>query len=143
MGRHSMAEHTRYERLYGLFLAYAALLALFGLTLDTPAGILRGLSTIILTEDAPVSYTHLIPVSIRAAATRWVLAEVFPYTKQPQSVDTATYRGRAMSAVTGPSCRRMSYINSPQAARPASRQVSRAKNSWDGWWSMARSTRGR
>ena len=31
MGRHSMAEHTRYERLYGLFLAYAALLALFGL----------------------------------------------------------------------------------------------------------------
>lgn len=31
MERHRMAEHTRYERLYGLFLAYAALLALFGL----------------------------------------------------------------------------------------------------------------
>ena len=28
MERHRMAEHTRYERLYGLFLAYAALLAL-------------------------------------------------------------------------------------------------------------------
>ena len=31
-----------------------------------------------------------MPVSMRAAATRWVPAEVFPYTKQPQSVDTAT-----------------------------------------------------
>ena len=60
MGRHSMAEHTRYERLYGLFLAYAALLALFGLTLDTPAGILRGLSTIILTEDALITDYVLI-----------------------------------------------------------------------------------
>lgn len=60
MGRHSMAEHTRYERLYGLFLAYAALLALFGLTLDTPAVILRGLSTIILTEDALITDYVLI-----------------------------------------------------------------------------------
>ena len=45
MERHRMAEHTRYERLYGLFLAYAALLALFGLIMDTPVNILRGLSS--------------------------------------------------------------------------------------------------
>ena len=55
-----MTEHTRYERLYGLFLAYAALLALFGLTQDTPAGILQGLSTIILTEDALITDYVLI-----------------------------------------------------------------------------------
>ena len=55
-----MAEHTRYERLYGLFLAYAALLALFGLIMDTPVNILRGLSTIILTEDALITDYVLI-----------------------------------------------------------------------------------
>ena len=55
-----MTEHTRYERLYGLFLAYAALLALFGLILDTPSGILHGLSTIILTEDALITDYVLI-----------------------------------------------------------------------------------
>ena len=60
MERHRMAEHTRYERLYGLFLAYAALLALFGLIMDTPVNILRGLSTIILTEDALITDYVLI-----------------------------------------------------------------------------------
>ena len=60
MERHRMAEHTRYERLYGLFLAYAALLALFGLIMDTPVNILRGLSTILLTEDALITDYVLI-----------------------------------------------------------------------------------
>ena len=48
-----------------------------------------------------------------------------------------------MSRVMGVIPRRMSYISSPQAARSASRQVFWAKNSWEGWWSMARSTRSR
>ena len=68
-----------------------------------------------------------MPVSMRAAATRWVAAEVFLYTKQPQSVDTATYRGEAISRVIGASAGRMSYISSPQASRSASRQVFWAK----------------
>ena len=42
-----------------------------------------------------------MPVSIRAAATRWVWAVVLAYTKQPVSVETATYSGKAISAVIG------------------------------------------
>ena len=42
-----------------------------------------------------------MPVSSSAAATRWVWAEVLEYTKQPVSVETATYSGRAISCVTG------------------------------------------
>ena len=49
-----------------------------------------------------------MPVSISAAATRWVLGVVLLYWKQPVSVETATYSGSAVSAVTGPSWQRMS-----------------------------------
>ena len=48
------------------------------------------------------------------------------------SVETATYSGRAISGVSGVIRVTMLYTISPQAADPASRQVSRAKNSWEG-----------
>ena len=49
-------EHqARYDRMYPYLWAYAILLALAGFVLDTPAGILRGLYTIITTEDALIT----------------------------------------------------------------------------------------
>ena len=48
-----------------------------------------------------------MPVSSSAAATRWVLAVVLAYTKQPVSVDTAAYSGSAASGVISPSSRQI------------------------------------
>ena len=49
-------EHqARYDRMFPYLWAYAILLALAGFVMDTPAGILRGLYTIITTEDALIT----------------------------------------------------------------------------------------
>ena len=50
----------RYDRMYSLLWIYTAVLALFGLLLDSPAQILQGLTTIILTEDALITDYVLI-----------------------------------------------------------------------------------
>ena len=50
----------RYARMYSLLWIYTAVLALFGLLLDSPAQILQGLTTIILTEDALITDYVLI-----------------------------------------------------------------------------------
>lgn len=54
------AEPMRYDRMYSLLWIYTAVLALFGLLLDSPAQILQGLTTIILTEDALITDYVLI-----------------------------------------------------------------------------------
>ena len=48
-------EGMRYDRMYRFLWLYAAALALFGLALDSPAGIAGGLRTIVLTEDALIT----------------------------------------------------------------------------------------
>ena len=53
----------------------------------------------------------------------------------------ATYSGTAISPSMVPSSPQILQMISPQAALSASRQVSLAKNSWEGWWSMARPMR--
>ena len=53
-------ESRRYDRMYPILWIYTAALALFGLCLDTPAGILRGLRIIVLTEDALITDYVLI-----------------------------------------------------------------------------------
>lgn len=50
----------RYDRMYSLLWIYTAVLALFGLLLDSPTQILQGLTTIILTEDALITDYVLI-----------------------------------------------------------------------------------
>ena len=50
----------RYDRMYSLLWIYTAVLALFGLLLDSPAQILQGLTTILLTEDALITDYVLI-----------------------------------------------------------------------------------
>lgn len=47
--------HMRYTKMYPCLAAFAALLILFGLCLDTPMNILSGLRDIILTEDALIT----------------------------------------------------------------------------------------
>ena len=54
------AEPMRYDRMYSLLWIYTAVLALFGLLLDSPTQILQGLTTIILTEDALITDYVLI-----------------------------------------------------------------------------------
>ena len=51
----SPSSHTRYNRMLPFLWAYAALLALAGLLLDTPEHILAGLRDIVLTEDALIT----------------------------------------------------------------------------------------
>lgn len=53
-------EAMRYDRMYRFLWLYAAALALFGLALDSPAGITAGLRTIVLTEDALITDYVLI-----------------------------------------------------------------------------------
>ena len=53
-------EGMRYDRMYRFLWLYAAALALFGLALDSPAGIAAGLRTIVLTEDALITDYVLI-----------------------------------------------------------------------------------
>ena len=53
-------EGMRYDRMYRFLWLYAAALALFGLALDSPAGIAGGLRTIVLTEDALITDYVLI-----------------------------------------------------------------------------------
>ena len=53
-------EGMRYDRMYRFLWLYAAALALFGLALDSPAGITAGLRTIVLTEDALITDYVLI-----------------------------------------------------------------------------------
>ena len=53
-------EAMRYDRMYRFLWLYAAALALFGLALDSPAGIAAGLRTIVLTEDALITDYVLI-----------------------------------------------------------------------------------
>ena len=47
--------HTRYNKMMPFLWVFAALLALSGFLLDTPANILSGLKTIVLTEDALIT----------------------------------------------------------------------------------------
>ena len=53
-------EPRPYDRMYVFFWLYAATLALFGLSLESPAQILAGLRTIVLTEDALITDYILI-----------------------------------------------------------------------------------
>ena len=57
---HHHQTHFRYEKLFPVLWAYAALLAAAGLLLDSPAEILNGLVTIILSEDALITDYVLI-----------------------------------------------------------------------------------
>ena len=57
---HHHQTHFRYEKLFPVLWAYAALLAVAGLLLDSPAEILNGLVTIILSEDALITDYVLI-----------------------------------------------------------------------------------
>ena len=57
---HHHQTHFRYEKMFPFLWAYAALLAVAGLLLDSPAEILNGLVTIILSEDALITDYILI-----------------------------------------------------------------------------------
>ena len=57
---HHHQTHFRYEKMFPVLWAYAALLAVAGLLLDSPADILNGLVTIILSEDALITDYILI-----------------------------------------------------------------------------------
>ena len=49
-------EHqARYDKMFPYLWGYVILLALAGFVMDTPANILRGLYTIIITEDALIT----------------------------------------------------------------------------------------
>ena len=57
---HHHQTHFRYEKMFPVLWAYAALLAVAGFLLDSPADILNGLITIILSEDALITDYVLI-----------------------------------------------------------------------------------
>ena len=57
---HHHQTHFRYEKLFPVLWAYAALLALIGFLSDSPTNILNGLVTIILSEDALITDYILI-----------------------------------------------------------------------------------
>ena len=57
---HHHQTHFRYERLFPVLWAYAALLGLAGLAMASPANILNGLVTIILSEDSLITDYVLI-----------------------------------------------------------------------------------
>jgi len=57
---HHHQTHFRYEKMFPVLWAYAALLAAAGFLLDTPGDILNGLVTIILSEDALITDYILI-----------------------------------------------------------------------------------
>ncbi len=57
---HHHQTHFRYEKLFPVLWGYAALLALAGFLLDSPANILDGLVTIILSEDSLITDYILI-----------------------------------------------------------------------------------
>jgi len=52
---HHHQTHFRYEKMFPVLWAYAALLAVAGFLLDSPMDILNGLVTIILSGDALIT----------------------------------------------------------------------------------------
>ena len=52
---HTAPRHARYDSLLRYLWIFTALLAICGLCMDSPQNILRGLFTIIMTEDALIT----------------------------------------------------------------------------------------
>ena len=55
MDYHLHHPHSRYDKMFPYLWGFAALLAAAGFLLDSPANILAGLKTIVLTEDALIT----------------------------------------------------------------------------------------
>ena len=81
------SQHTRYENMYPAFLAYAVLLFLAGVVLDTPERILEGMKIIILSEDALITdYVRIAgpgAALVNSALVTLVSAWILHMSKEP------------------------------------------------------------
>ena len=81
------SHHTRYENMYPAFVAFGILLILAGLVLDTPEKILRGLRTIVMSEDGLITdYVNIAGIGaalVNSGLVTLVSALILHISKEP------------------------------------------------------------